>query len=195
MGRLNAVSTTYAYDADSRLLSLTHAKGSTLIDAETYGYDSTGNRNSHSTSIGQPLITQPTVNQINVANQLIQFGAIPNSYDANGNLVQEGNTTAYTWDARNRLKSIVTSAGQTTNFTYDYRGNLIQQADSGTSLSVTKSFVLDNSTNVSYQTASDGTSYSVLSGRTIDTHLAIVQSSGQIQYGLPDAVNSTVATY
>src|SRR5437879_12640723 len=28
----------------------------------------------------------------------------------------------------------------------------------------------------------------------MDTHLAIVQSTGQVQYGLPDAVNSTVAT-
>ena len=194
MGRLNGVSTTYAYDGDSRLLSLTHANGSTSIDAESYGYDSVGNRNSHSSGIGQPLITQPTVNQVDVANQLIQFGTFPNSYDANGNLAQESNTTAYTWDARNRLKSIVTSAGQTTNFTYDYRGNLIQQADSGTSLNLTKAFVLDNSTNVAYQAASDGTSYSVLSGRAIDSHLAIVQSGGQVQYGLSDAINSTIAT-
>jgi RHS repeat-associated protein len=109
-------------------------------------------------------------------------------------LIQESNTTAYTWDARNRLKSIVTSAGQTTNFTYDYAGNLIQQADSGTSLNLTKSFVLDNATNVAYEAASDGTWYSVLSGRSIDSHLAIVQSGGQVQYGLPDAINSTVAT-
>ena len=194
MGRLNGVSTAYTYDADARLLSLIHAKSSTLIDAESYGYDPAGDRNSHSTSIGQPLITQPTTNQFNVANQLVQFGSITDAYDSNGNLVQEGNTTAYTWDARNRLKSIVTVAGQTTNFTYDYAGNLIQQADSGASLNLTKSFVLDNSTNVAYEVASNGTSYSVLAGRSLDSHLAVVQSNGQTLFGLADGINSTIAT-
>src|SRR5262249_26039093 len=111
-----------------------------------------------------------------------------------GNLVQEGNSAAYTWDSRNRLKSIVTSASQTTNFTYDFAGNLIQQADTGTSLNLTKYFVLDNLTNVAYQAASDGSSYSVLAGRSIDSHLAIVQSNGEVQYGLSDAINSTIAT-
>jgi len=194
IARLNGVSSVFNYDADARLLSLTHAKGATPIDAESYSYDAAGNRSSRSTNIGQPLITQPTSNQFNVANQLTLFGSVPNQYDANGNLVQEGNSAAYTWDSRNRLKSIVTAAGQNTSFTYDFAGNLIQQADSGTALNLTKSFVLDNLTNVAYQTASDGTSYSVLAGRLIDSHLAIVQSNGQVQYGLSDAVNSTVAT-
>jgi RHS repeat-associated protein len=88
----------------------------------------------------------------------------------------------------------MTSAGQTTNFTYDYTGIMIGQADSGTSLNLTKSFVMDSLTNVAYEAASDGTSYSVLSGRSIDSHLAIAQSTGQVQYGLTDAINSTVAT-
>jgi RHS repeat-associated protein len=193
-GRLNGVSTAYTYDADARLLALTHAKGSTVIDAEGYTYDLVGNRNSHSTSIGQSLITQPNTNQFNVANQLVQFGSIPDSYDSNGNLLQDGNTTVYTWDARNRLKSIVTSVGQTTGFTYDYAGNMIQQADSGTSLNLTKFFVLDNSTNVAIQSASDGMTYSVLTGRSVDSHLAVAQSNGEVQYGLTDAINSTIAS-
>src|SRR6202011_6006525 len=98
------------------------------------------------------------------------------------------------WDSRNRLKSIVTGAGQTTNFTYDFSGNLIAQADSGPTLNLTKYFVMDDLTNVAYETASDGTSYSVLSGRSIDAHLGVIQSTGQVQYGLSDALNSTVAT-
>jgi YD repeat-containing protein len=98
------------------------------------------------------------------------------------------------WDARNRLKSITTVDGKTITFTYDFAGNLIEQADSGPSLNLTKVFVLDNLTNVAYESGSDGTSYSVLSGREIDSHLAIVQSNGQVQYGLTDAINSTAAT-
>ncbi len=191
--RMNGVSSTLGYDSDARLLSLSHA-GTAMIDTESYTFDAISNRSGHSTNLGQALITQPVANQFNAANQLTLVGSVPDTYDANGNLVQEGATTTYTWDGRNRLKSITTAAGQTTNFTYDFAGNMIQQADSGTTLNFTKTFVLDDLTDVAYEEASDGTSYSVLAGRGIDSHLAIAESNGQVQYGLTDAINSTVAT-
>jgi RHS repeat-associated protein len=53
---------------------------------------------------------------------------------------------------------------------------------------------LDDLRDVAYETASDGTSYSVLAGRSIDSHLAVSQSSGQTLFGLTDGINSTVAT-
>ena len=193
INRLNGVSSSFTYDVDARLLSLTHAKGATLLDAESYMYDVIGNRVGHSTSIGESAITRPTANQFDNANELTLFGSTPNSYDANGNLVADG-TATYTWDGRNRLKSIVTTAGQATNFSYDFAGNLIQQADSGTGLNLTKAFVLDTLTNVVFESASDGSSYDTLSGDSIDSHLAIVAAGGQVQYGLTDAVNSTAAT-
>jgi RHS repeat-associated protein len=191
--RQNGVATTYAYDPIGRLLSLNHSKGTTNIDSETYAYDAIGNRTSHATSLGQSLVTQPTTNEFDVGNRLIQFGSTSERYDANGNLTQDA-TATYTWDSRNRLKSIVTTAGQTTAFTYDAADNLIAQSDTGPTLNLTKYFVLDSETNVAYEAASDGTSYSVLSGLGIDSHLGIVQSNGQVQYGLPDAINSTIAT-
>ena len=193
ISRLNGVSTGFNYDADARLLSLTHAKGPSVIDAENYGYDVVGNRVSHNTGIGQSLVTQPVANQFDNADELTVSGGAPNSYDANGNLVQDA-TATYSWDGRNRLKSIVTVAGQTTNFTYDFASNLIQQADTGTSLNLTKAFVLDRITNVAFETANDGSSFDVLSGQSIDSHMAIIQSGGQVRYGLGDAINSTVAT-
>jgi RHS repeat-associated protein len=194
MTRPNGVFSAYTYDVAARLLTLTHATGSAVIDSEIYTYDAVGNRSVRSTAIGHPLDTQSTVNQYNVADQLTQFGSSPKSYDADGNLLQESNITAYTWDSRHRLKSIVTATGQMTNFTYDFAGNLIAQSDSGTSLNLTKSFLLDTLTNVTHEFADDGTSYDVLSGRSVDSHLAIVQSNGQVQYGLSDAINTTVAT-
>ncbi len=193
INRLNGVSSSFNYDADANMLTLTHAKGASVIDAESYTYDAVGNRVSHNTTIGQSLVTQPTMNQFDNANELTLFGPTPNVYDANGNLVQDG-TAKYTWDGRNRLKSIVTTAGQTTNLTYDFAVNLIQQADSGTNLNLTKTFVLDDLTNIAFESASDGTSYDLLSGQSLDTHLAILQSGGQVQYGLTDAINSTIAT-
>jgi RHS repeat-associated protein len=153
-----------------------------------------GNRLLHATSTGQPLVTPATSNTVNAANQLTQFGSTASRFDSNGNLAQEGTTNTYTWDGRNRLRSVVTSAGQTTTFRYDFTGNLLSQSDSGTSLNLTKSFVLDDLTNVAYETASDGTFYSVLAGRSIDNHLAIGQSNGQTLFGLTDGINSTVAT-
>jgi RHS repeat-associated protein len=152
-----------------------------------------GNRLSHGTGIGQPLGTVATTNAFDAANQLTQFGATSNTFDLNGNLARQGTAATYTWDGRNRLKSIVTPAGQTTNFTYDFAGNLLSQADTGTSLNLTKLFVLDDLTDVAYETASDGTSYSVLAGRAIDSHLSVSQSNGTTLFGLTDGINSTVA--
>jgi RHS repeat-associated protein len=88
---------------------------------------------------------------------------------------------------------MVTASGQTTTFTYDFAANLISQADHGPDRNLTRSFLLDNLTNVAYETASDGSSYSVLTGRAIDSHLAVSQSNGQTIFGLTDATNSTVA--
>jgi RHS repeat-associated protein len=54
--------------------------------------------------------------------------------------------------------------------------------------------MLDDLTNVAYVNRSDGDQYSVLAGQSIDDHLAVVHGNGQIEYGLADALNSTVAT-
>jgi RHS repeat-associated protein len=193
VSRLNGVNTSYAYDADARLIGITHSNSASVIDSESYQYDGAGNRVSHAAGSGQPLMTPATTNQFNASNQLVTFGPVMNSYDANGNLVQQGSTVAYTWDARNRLRSIITAAGQTTIFTYDFAGNLIEQADSGTSLNLRRRFVLDDLTDVAYETASDGSFYSVLSGRALDSHLAVLPPTGPAQYGLVDAINSTIA--
>lgn len=139
INRLNGVSSALTYDSAGQLLKLTHAKGASIIDAEHYDYDAVGNRSVRTTNIAQPLNTPPVTSQFDAANRLVRFGSMLNSYDANGNLIQEG-TTIYTWDSRNRLKSVVTAAGQRTNFAYDFAGNLIAQADSGPSLNLTKYF-------------------------------------------------------
>ena len=194
ISRANGVASIFSYDPDARLTSIVHAGGSSAIDTESYGYDAVGNRNSHSTNIGQALATPATTNTFNAANQLTQSGAVTNTFDGNGNLAQEAGTATYSWDGRGRLTSIVTSTGQTTNLTYDFAGNLLAQADSGPSANLTKTFVLDDLTNVAYEAASDGSSYSVLAGRGIDSHLAISQSNGQVQYGLADGINSTIVT-
>jgi RHS repeat-associated protein len=193
INRLNGVSTSFTYDADARLLVLAHALGTSTIDTESYTYNAAGMRVSHVTNVGQSLTTQPTANVYNSANQLTIFGSTPFSYDGNGNLMSDG-TATYTWDGRNRLTSITPAGGQSmTVLTYDYSGNLIGQAVHSASGDITKQFVLDDLTNIAYVSSSDGASYSVLAGRSIDSHLATIQPTG-VLYGLADALNSTVLT-
>ena len=194
--RPNGVLTNNTYDSLGRLLSIIHTGPLGTISSNAYNYDSVGNRFSYLTNRGQPSGTQPFSALYNGNNQQTQRATTVNSFDVNGNLISEvgpGGTTTYTWDSRNRLRSITTSTGQSTVLTYDFDGNLLRQADSG-SLNLTKTFVLDGLTNVALQTASDGTQLSILSGRGIDDHIAAVNQAGAAEYGLVDAINSTVAT-
>ncbi len=199
LSRANGVNSSYAYDLASRLLSITHSGGQGINIPLTYAYDPASNRTMATSTVAQPLTTQAVTNTFNDNNQLVSSsasaGATSYSYDANGNLVSAsgpGGTTTYTWDSRNRLKS-VSVPGQTTAFLYDFARNLIQQKDSG-SLNLTRSFVLDDFTDVAFINRSDGDQQSVLAGRSIDSHLGVVHSSGQVEFGLADALNSTVAT-
>jgi RHS repeat-associated protein len=194
--RANGVNSQYAYDPAGRLLSLTHSGGQGINVPLKYVYDAGGNRSSAST-VGQPLTTQTVASTYDNANRLLTSGSTSYSYDANGNLVSasgSSGSTTYTWDSRNHLQSIITSAGQTTNFLYDFSGNLIQQTDSGATLNLAQTFVLDALTDVAYLGRSTGDSLSILSGSGIDSHFAAVHQNGQVEYGLTDAINSTVQT-
>jgi len=197
LNRSNGVSTQYGYDELGRLLSLTHSRGAEILNSQSYVYDAVGNRTRYTTNIGRPLGTQPASSQYDKDNRLLQRDATTYSYDNNGNLIIEAGPaglTTYTWDSRNRLQSIVTPTGQTTTFLYDFAGNLISQKDTGPGLNLSQNFVLDDLTNIAYQSNGNGDQFSVLTGQSIDEHLAIVRSGGQVEYVLSDAINSTIAT-
>jgi RHS repeat-associated protein len=70
-------------------------------------------------------------------------GGVPKTYgyDNNGNTISSG-TATYTWDAADRLLSIVDSgSGKTTQFTYDGLGRRVQIRDQSGSTVTTKRFV------------------------------------------------------
>lgn len=196
LARSNGIRSSYTYDALSRVLSLTHSSGSTVLNSQSYTYNALGNRNSYATNIAQPLVTQAVTNQYDAANRLLQSGTTTYSYDNNGNRLSEvspAGTTTYRWDARNRLQTVVTPNGQTTNFLYDFLGNLISQQTTAAGINLTQKFLLDDLANVVYQADSAGNQFSILTGRGIDQHLAVISSGGQVNFGLADAINSTVA--
>jgi RHS repeat-associated protein len=197
LDRSNGVATSYTYDPVGRVLSIVHALGTTTLQSLSYSYDSAGNRISQGTSFGRSPLTQAAAATYDDANRLIQRGSTSYRYDASGNVVSEDGpsaTTTYTWDSRNRLSSVAISNGQATQFQYDFRGNLIRNTGTGAQGSVTRAFVLDSMTNVAYEQSSDGIQRSVLAGRWFDSYLATVRSGGDVEFGLSDAVNSTVGT-
>ncbi len=197
LSRSNGVTSDYTYDPVGRVLSITHAKDGLALNTQSYGYDALGNRSSQATDIAQPLQTGAVQNDYDAANRLLRSGDKRYTYDQNGNLTSESGpqgTTTYAWDARNRLEAITTPAGGTLGFVYDFAGNLIRKTTVQGGLTKSEDFVLDDVTNIAYQSDSDGGQFAVLAGRGIDAHLAIVPPDGDVEFGLEDAINSTVAT-
>ncbi len=193
--RSNGVTSTYAYDALGQVLSLKHTKGATVLNAQTYSYDEVGSRNSYDTDIAQALTTPAVTAEYDAENRLLRRGAFTYTYDENGNRTSQtgpAGTTTYTWDARNRLRSMTTPTGQTATFHYDFAWNLLAKDTSGPG-GGTETYVLDNLTNVVSQSTINGQSSSILTGRSIDSHLAVIPPNGQAAFGLGDALNSTVA--
>lgn len=194
--RSNGVTTGYSYDPLGRLLAMVHANGASTIDSLTYTYDAVGNRTNHGTGLGQPLTTQPVVSTFDANNRLLTRDGTTYTYDANGNRLTETDATGtktYTWDSRNRLARLTKPLG-TIDFRYDFAGNLIQQTTTNGNGATTKNLLLDDLTNVAYESRSDGSQFSVLSGQGIDSHLAVSRSNGSTEFGLTDGLNSTVAT-
>jgi RHS repeat-associated protein len=192
INRANNVSSQYKYDAVGRLLSLIHSGPAGVLNAQSYTYDAVGNRTSYATNIGQPLTT-PAVSgsSLDADNRLLQNASFSFSYDADGNLTSRTDsigTTTFKWDARNRLQS-VSGPGMQASFQYDFAGNLVLQSVNGNS----RTYLLDDLTNIA-SLNDNGDAQEILSGRSIDEHFAAIHSTGQVEYGLADAVNNTSAT-
>jgi len=196
LGRANGVTSTYTYDSVGRLLSLVHAKGG-ILSSQAYTYDTEGHRTSAATGGIQSLTTAAVTNQFDANNRLVHSSATAFSYDDAGNLLSAAGpdgTTTYTWDARGQLQSIAAPAGQRTDLLYDFAGRLISQTDSGPVLNRVRNFVLDDLSNVALIEDSSGDQISVLEGRDVDQHLAIIHGNGAVEYPLADGGNNTVAT-
>lgn len=193
IARSNGVSSQYTYDPAGRLLSLVHQGGQGVQIPFAYSYDAAGERSTYSTNFTAP---QAAINIFDAGERLTEGGATSYTYDDNGNVAFAKGSTGtitYTWDTRNRLQSISAPGGQETTFFYDAGTNLIARTDSGPALNLRQTFVLDRM-NVAYIARSNGDNLSVLAGLAIDQHLAVVHASGQVEYGLADATNSTAST-
>ncbi len=127
----NGVVTSYGYDNANRLLTINHVKTPTTIEALTYQYDTASNRVSLNRANAAASLIPAAVssNTYDAANQQTQFNGVTQTFDANGNLTNDG-TNTYSWDARNRLTAI--TGGVTAGFAYDGLGRRKSKTISGT---------------------------------------------------------------
>jgi len=106
---------TYTYDSLYRLTNATYSTG----DVFTYTYDAVGNR------LTQTTITATTVYTYDIANRLINVGGAAQTWDNNGNLLNDGVST-YTYDSANRPITI-TQGANTYAFAYNGMGDRLRQ--------------------------------------------------------------------
>jgi RHS repeat-associated protein len=123
-------------------------------------------------------------NTFNAANEMTSFNGTPMTYDANGNLTNDG-TNTYAWDARNHLVGI--SGGSTASFVYDADGRRALKSINGT----TTQFLYDG-LNPVQELQNGAPSANMLTGLGIDEFFQRTDSAGVRDY-LSDILGSTLA--
>ena len=125
------VSSTYAYDTADHLSSLAHTRAGGPVWQETYAYDPAGNLlMANSTLAGNRTYTYSALNRL--ASVTSASFNETYAYDAAGNRTQAGGRT-FTYNAAGQLTGI--SDG--TTLAYDLAGNLISRTKNGQTTSYT----------------------------------------------------------
>lgn len=126
----NGIKMAYSYDAASQLTGIMYTQGSNTLGSLSYAYDPAGRRmNVGGTFAGTGVPQAVSSASYNVNNQLTNWKGTNLTYDANGNLTNDG-TNTYMWNARNRLVSI--SGAVNASFQYDPFGRRVSKTVGGT---------------------------------------------------------------
>ena len=162
----------YSYDGLHRLVSAEYDDGNFF----NYTYDSVGNRLSETTAFTNTIYTY------DAASRLTSVNGVQYSWDANGNLLDDGVNT-YTYDHANRLMG-VTDGTDTYSFAYNGLGDRLQQTVGG----VTTNYTLDLNAGLT-QVLADGTNTFLYGlGRVAQYSQPLLQDTWA--YHLPDALGS-----
>jgi RHS repeat-associated protein len=183
----NGIVLAYAYDNDSRVTAMTWTLSGNTVANLQYQYDADGRvlQKSSAGSFAQSQLPSPvTANTFNAANEMTSFNGTPLTYDANGNLTNDG-TDTYTWDARNHLVGI--TGNNTASFVYDALGRRALKSINGTT---TQS--LYDGLNPAQELQNGTPRANMLTGLGIDEYFQRTDSGGTYDY-LSDIVGSTVA--
>ena len=128
--------TTYGYDNDNRLTSLSHDKGATNLASYTWSFDNAGRLTGTTNNDGSSSYTYDAAGQLTAANHSYQTNEAY-TYDANGNRTNSGYSTGtnnrmtsdgtynYTYDSEgNRTRKTTISSGAYVDYVWDYHNRL-----------------------------------------------------------------------
>lgn len=182
----NGILAAYTYDGDSRVKATTWTLGNNRVGDLEYSYDADGRVIGKTGSFAQTNLPQAvTGNMFNADNEMTAFNGTTLSYDANGNLTNDG-TNTYTWDARNHLTAM--SGGAMASFIYDALGRRMSKSIAAS----TTAILYDGFNPVQELDASDTPSANLLTGAQIDEYFQRSDSVGARSY-LSDNLGSTLA--
>jgi YD repeat-containing protein len=181
----NGVTVAYSYDSDSRVSGITYTAGSTQLGGLSYSYDADGRRTAIGGSLAATnLPTAVSGNTFNADNEMTAFNGTAMTYDANGNLTNDG-TNTYAWDARNHLSAITGAVAA--SFVYGPFGRRMSKTINGASTG----FLYDG-LNPIQELQNGAPSANMLTGLGIDEYFQRSDSSGASSL-LTDALGSTLA--
>jgi RHS repeat-associated protein len=189
----NGVLVEYAYDAASRVTSITYKQnGTTLLGDLTYEYDKAGNRTKIGGSFARTGIPQVIASTAyNAANHQTTFGDKTLTYDNNGNvqtITDSIGTTTYTWNARNQLVGI-SGPGVSASFVYDGLG----RREKKTINSSLTEFLFDG-VNPVQETSGAAVLANILTGLAVDEFFTRTDvPAATTSHLLPDGLGSTIA--
>jgi RHS repeat-associated protein len=130
MTRPNNVTTDYAYDNLSRLLSVLHKLSGCTIDGASYTVDAVGNRTAKVNHLPSAPSEAYTYDAIYQLTQVVQNGSTTSesyTYDPVGNRLSSLAASPWNYNVSNQLTSITGSPG--TTLTYDSNGNTTSKTD------------------------------------------------------------------
>jgi len=152
----------YTYDPLYRLTAADYSTG----DSYAYTFDAVGNRLAQESMVGG--LSSVVSYQYDIANRLTDQNGVPYNWDANGNVLADGNNT-YTYDSANRLTSVL-GPSSSAQYTYNGLGDRVNQTVDG----VQTNFLLDLNSGLTQVLSDSTTSYAYGIGR-------ISQQSGNTQ--------------
>lgn len=145
----NGTTTTYQYNANSWLTNRSAQKDATTIGSGSYSFDKVGSiiqqnsinygydqiyqlvsANSEAFSYDRSGNRTNSGYSHNANNELLSADTATYAYDANGNMItktENGNTTTYGYNARNRLSGVTLPDGTQISFGYDPFGRRIRK--------------------------------------------------------------------
>jgi RHS repeat-associated protein len=117
----NGITVKYSYDAASQLKTVTYKKSDgTLLGDLGYSYNKAGLRQASSGSLARTTLPTAVASRTYDVNNKLTHNGVAQSYDNNGNLLNDGSRT-YTWNVRNQLTGI-TSTTENASYSYDALG-------------------------------------------------------------------------